>query len=297
MQILLAGATGAVGSSLSRALALQEVRVIPLTSRLGSGTPRGVLDLPAALEALGSGGIDAVVNAAGPGDHRAEQREVEPFSRDLTHGSSRAGVPAVLISTLRVCEGATAALGDDQPTSPTTTYATANADHEEVWMEGDTAVVLRLANYFCLPRGPESPQRKLLPWSLLVEGWETGHIAVRSEASVTREFVSADDAARAIVAVIGERPFGRRLATLPGLSLSLRDLVDASIGALASSGVPCTASFGQETQPLRPVSTGGWLASRGWESRLSLAEMQRSMRSWLIEWGQHLPTKCRPKES
>jgi nucleoside-diphosphate-sugar epimerase len=145
--------------------------------------------------------------------------------------------------------------------------------------------VLRLVNFFCLPSDPESPQTKLLPWSLLLEGWQTGSIGVRSGASVVKEFVDADDVARAIEILAHNPSPNRTVVAGPGARMNLRALVDASRRACSHAGRrEVRASFGQEAGGSTWSMAPGWLVKHGWASNLSSDQMTEEMSRWLVEW-------------
>lgn len=287
MRIVLAGALGEVGTSLGAVLHRAGHQIVPVTSRSLTSVPAGVVPVSAAVEAILGGGIDLVVNAAGPGDRRTGVRDVRPPAVELAAAAAAADVPAVLISTMRVCEGGVGPIGDDTATHPLTPYAQANADLEAAWLTHATAMVLRMANYFCTPQAADSPQSLLLPWSLLCEGWATGHIGVRSCAQVAKMFVGDVDVAVALERMADGRPYGRALSTVPGLVLTMEQLVSASLAVLGQLDRPCTVSFGSDIGGgggIAPVR-GSWLAEHGWVSALSLAAMQEQMHSWLVQWG------------
>lgn len=290
MRIVLAGALGEVGSSLSSALRMAGHEVFPATSRSVANFPAGVLSLTEALEVIAGDDIDLVVNAAGPGDRRAATRDVLPASAQLAAAAAGSDVPAVLISTLRVCEGVEGPVGDDTAARPLTSYGYANAEHELAWLGYSTAMVLRMANYFCAPQTADSPQSLLLPWSLLSEGWATGHIGVRSGAQAAKTFVSDVDVAGALALMAREQPFGRCLATLPGAVLSMEQLVSVSLDALAYVHRPCTVSFGSDDGSGVDLVHADWLSGHGWVSTLCLAAMEQQMRTWLVQWGSDLPS-------
>lgn len=102
MRIVLAGATGEVGSSLREALGASGHLVVPVTSRPLDQVPVGFASLDQALDLIASGDVDVVVNAAGPGDRRDVVRDVHTASTRLASVAGTCDVPAVLISTLRV---------------------------------------------------------------------------------------------------------------------------------------------------------------------------------------------------
>lgn len=290
MQIVLAGALGEVGTSLGAVLRGSGHEIVPVTSRKLLDRPSGVLSLPEALEVISGGGIDLVVNAGGVGDRRAGARDARSTAAELAAAAEAADVPAVLISTLRVCEGVDGPIGDDTVAQPLTPYAQANAELESAWLTHATATVLRMANYFCTPQGPDSPQSLLLPWSLLSEGWVTGHISVRSGAHAGKTFIDASDVAAALELMAAGRPYGRALATLPGLELTMEQLVAASLAVLTQMDRPCTFSFGSDAGGGRTLEwpQPGWLTERGWVSARSLAAIHQQMHGWLVQWGADL---------
>ena len=288
MRVVLAGALGEVGASLHRAFKALGHDVLPVSARPATQGAVVCLSVQEAQSELAGGSVDLLVNAAGPGDHRRIERETLSTVRLLGQAAGEAGIPAILISTLRVCEGESGSLQDDLPPSPLTSYALANAQQEDVWLEYPTAVVLRMANYFCAPSSADSPQTHLLPWSLLIEGWKTSHISVRSGRDVTKEFVSDQDVAKALLLLAQDAPTGRRIATLPGLLLSLDQIAAEAQSVLAEFGKSVSSSFGVDSRHPVLAASSGWLAERGWVSTCSAAAMHEIMHGWLVEWGSHL---------
>lgn len=288
---MLAGATGEVGASLRRGMEERGHSVVPLTSRAELVGRGGLKSVDEGLALLTNGHLEALVNASGPGDRRDAGREVLPASERLAAAAGAAGVPAVLISTLRVCEGFDGPLADDAPAMPTSPYGRSNLEHESVWLEYPTALVLRMANYFCEPLERDSPQSHLLPWSLLLEGWETGHIGVRSSPQATKAFVSDADVVTALEVVMSGQVnelFGHCLATVPGVSFTMEELTGVSRAVLRDVNLTCSASFGPSDETVILSSRQGWLARQGWRASVASNEMHERMRSWLIEWGPQL---------
>lgn len=285
MRIVLAGALGEVGASLMGALTSRNHDIVAVSSRAPLVEAPSVISLAEAEDVIASGQVDALVNASGPGDRRRPTRDVHEPADQLARIASRSGTPAVLISTARVLEGHSGMPSDNAHPAPETPYARANADLEGSWLAHRDTHVLRMANFFCAPAGPRTPQAELLPWSLLLEGLHTGHIDVRSHAQATKDFVSAHDVARAIEYVIMSVNAPRVLATSPGARLTMFDLAEASGAALRVTGRSAPSmSFGQKRTTSDPPSVG-WLNDQGWTSEISLAQMIETMAQWLIEWG------------
>ena len=232
--------------------------------------------------------VDAIVNAGGPGDHRSRAEAVSEWSQQLLDACP--GIPAILISTTRVLEGFEDRPDEDAPGRPLTPYGRANTQHEQLWLKAPHGRVLRLVNFFCSPNSVDSPQAKLLPWSLLLEGWRTGHIGVRSRDDTSKEFVDSDDVARAIEAMVGFEPSCRSVVAGPGTVFTLRDLGEASISSCAKAGWPkVQASFGSESSSSTWSMAPGFLADHGWSSELTLERMTEEMTRWLVEWGSAVP--------
>lgn len=284
MRIVLAGALGEVGRTLHVALNARGHDVIAVSSRAPLPGHPDVVGLAEVTDLLATSDIDALVQAGGPGDHRATDRDAIAWSRALLNAWSDR--PAVLISTTRVLEGYDTQPDEGAPGNPRTQYAHANTDHEDLWLERPQARVLRLVNFFGRPSEPSAPQNKLLPWSLLREGWEQGAVDVRSQASTWKEFVSADDVVRAIELLVAEPLSPPIVTAAPGFRATLQDLVDASARACESAGGRfVTATFGSQPASQAWSWERSWLARQGWSSELSLDRMTEEMTGWLVEWG------------
>lgn len=288
MRILLAGALGEVGSTVSAELRDRGHDVIGLSSRAPLGESPEIVDLRSGLTLLRSGGFDGVIHCGGRGDRRDSDRSGFELTEALRDAASECGVPAVLISTTRVLEGHSGPLTDGMVPMTSTPYARANAENEETWLAaGDPRLrVLRITNYFALPSGPESPQARLLPWSLVTEALTSGTITMRSGPSLVKEFVGASGVAQAAVELLGASDRPVACATTPGLSLSLRELAECCSAALSEAGraVP-TVSFGPDL-PAAPGLEPGYLASLGWSCELTPGQMRHSIAAWIR---QHYP--------
>lgn len=281
MRIVVAGALGEVGRTVSDALAARGHEIVAASSRAPIPGSSAISSEEAAA-LVSSGRIDLVVNAAGRGDRRPGVRTGTDATAMLAPAIASTGTPAVLLSTMRVLEGYPDPVPEDAAPRPSTPYAEANAAHEAQWLSSTAhGVVLRLANYFCAPAGVNSPQSLLLPWSLVTEAARTGSIVVRSGPRTTREFVSADDVARALEVLAGEGPDSRVCSTVPGWLASLGDLVDAVADAFVAAGREEPAvSFGTEGRAAAP-NEPAWLASRGWSSSLDGSVVLAVVGQWL----------------
>lgn len=282
MKILMAGALGEVGSSVSSALESLGHEVVRVSSRHGQAGV-SAWGLEQAVAEVMQGGVDAVLSASGRGDRRLTDRTGQEATPALASAAQARGIPAVLLSTTRVLEGLTGSVDDDAAPECSTPYARANADNEIAWLQEAPTVgsVVRITNYFCQPMLVDSPQSLLLPWSLVTEAVRTGAVVVRSSATTSREFVSAGDVAQAVMTVIHDADPARICATAPGMTASLSDLTRCTSDALASAGLPRpTISFGDESSPV-PTSRPGWLREHGWSSTLSLDDVTRAITSWL----------------
>jgi|GEM_PF-1045561 len=283
MRILMAGARGEVGRSVSEALTNEGHVVTPVSSRISHVGPP-VLSLSQASDLIHHGEVDLLVIASSRGDHRGVAVSGTNTCEALTPAVSATGLPSVLLSTLRVLEGHTEATSEDAPASPTSDYARANALNEEIWLKDSepSGSVLRIANYFCVPQGVNSPQNKLLPWSLMTEAVESGSITVRSGPRTSREFVSPSDVGQALLLLATDSPPSRICATLPGHVANMGDLVLDVKEAFSITGRPDpAASFGIEDVIPTQVSAS-WLAARGWTSTLDRAQIVRGITSQLL---------------
>ena len=281
MRILVAGALGEVGSSVASALRALGHEVSGASSRAPL-EGADALALSEAADLIRGGDVDLVVNAAGRGDRRTAERTGTTATAVLGPAIRASGTPAVLLSTTRVLEGLTEPCTEDAAPAPRTPYAQANADNEREWLgSGPSAGVLRIANYFCAPMGRDTPQSLLLPWSLLDEALRTGAIGVRSAPDTSREFVSADDVARALL-VVAECPSPDRVcSTAPGFPLTLADLTSAVAEACMRAGVAApSVQFGTETGSTTQVQAV-WLAHRGWQTKLTQERIVDVMAEWI----------------
>jgi len=253
-----------------------------------------VLDLSQLRTLVQAEAVDAIVHAGGPGDHRSRAESVSEWSQQLLDACR--GTPAILISTTRVLEGFEQRPDEDASGRPLTAYGRANTKHEHLWLDAPHGRVLRLVNFFCSPTSIDSPQARLLPWSLLLEGWETGHIGVRSREDTTKEFVDSDDVARAIEVMVGFESASRTVVAGPGAVVTLRELGEASISACAQAGRPgVQASYGTESPNSSWSMAPGFLAGQGWSSELTLERMTAEMTQWLVEWGSTIPHSGRDR--
>ena len=294
MRIVLAGALGEVGGSLHRSLVNRGHEVFAVSSRAPMSGHPDVLGLGEMRTLVQTDAVDAIVNAGGPGDHRSRVESVSDWSQQLLNACR--GLPAILISTTRVLEGFQDRPSEDASGRPLTPYGRANTQHEQLWLKAPNGRVLRLVNFFCSPTSVDSPQARLLPWSLLLEGWQTGHIGVRSRDDTSKEFVDSDDVARAIEAVVAFEPSCRTIVAGPGAVVTLRDLGEASISACARAGLlEVQASFGTESPNSSWSMAPGFLADHGWTSELTLERMTQEMTQWLVEWGSTIPHSGRDR--
>ena len=283
MRILVAGALGEVGRTVSAALADAGHDVLRVSGRAPLADEPDVIGFDQAAMLVREHRVDAVINCAGRGDRRASERTGRDATDKLAVAVRDAGLPAVLISTTRVLEGYDADYAEDAPPKPLTPYAEANAANEAAWLAagGTTAHVLRITNYFAQPSSADSPQASLLPWSLVTEALATGHIGVRSGASLAKEFVGAADVASAAVLVLTSPDAPQTVATVRGAVLTMADLVAACQRAFVAAGKPePTAAFGPDA-PAGPACKPGWLAAQRWNAHLDATNVEQTVAAWL----------------
>jgi len=281
VRILVAGALGEVGASVTRAMVDMGHVVVPGSSRAPLSELPDVLDLHSAADLIKRREVEGVLVASGRGDRRETPRSGLESTAVLAAASSLAGVPSVLLSTTRVMEG-TLGAAEDAPSCPVSPYAHANADNEAVWLQAGGRSILRMTNFFCVPSSSASPQNELLPWSLVHEALEKGTISVRSTPVMTKEFVGAGDVASAAATLMSTEHPPRICATTPGAAFSMSDLVSTvSRGFVLAGHAPPQATYGTLTSSaavLRP----GWLASQGWRASLTGQLMAQAVAAWLI---------------
>lgn len=280
MQIVLFGALGEVGTHLSGAFTRGGHEVIPVSSRQVTGA----VSHAEALDLVTSGSVDLVVSASGPGDRREVDRTGLQAVRALESAGPTSKIPAILISTTRVLEGHPGKAKETDVGAATTRYASANLANENAWLElsSFSPRVLRLTNFFAEPRTQSSGQTSLLPWSLVTDALETGRIVVRSDPSVSREFVDAQSIAAAIEAMIANvDQCPSRIATAPGTTLSLSALCDCIEQAFTRNSLnPPEVTFGTEMQAPARVEAR-WLTSMGWSCTLTPASVTDTISSYL----------------
>ena len=279
----MAGALGEVGTSVARALAGMGHVVVPVSGRAPLSERPDVFDLDTAAGLVRGAGVDGVVVASGRGDRRETARTRTESTVVLASAAREGGVPSVLLSTTRVLEGAERVAGEDAAPAPLTPYARANADNEHQWRRSGGATVLRIANYFCEPSTPDSPQRGLLPWSLVDEALDHGMITVRSGPSLAKEFVDAADVAAAVVLLLESPQRPDVCATMPGSRFTMRDLADAAGQGLVAAGLtlPVVTFGADDVVAGGPVS--GWLMEHGWAARLNVDVIADSIRAWVLQ--------------
>jgi len=284
VRILLVGALGEVGQSLGAALRDLGHEVVPVSSRVFPHES-GVLSVDAGIQLIESGGVGLVVHAGGRGDKRAGDRNPLTMTRRVGNACEAGGVLGVLVSTVRVLEDARGPVLGCAPVDCHTEYARANAANEREWLATapTRGCVLRMANYFCAPMEVDSPQTQLLPWSLVTEALSSGHVSVRSAPAVSREFVSALDVARALLQIAKAPEPPRICSTLPGLSMSLKQLTNCVGDAFERCGRSRPAvTFGTD-ESTGPTLDPDWLANCGWSSTMTDEGVVEAIEIWLSE--------------
>lgn len=284
MRIVVIGALGEIGAHVHHALEQLGHTVIPSTSRPKMATG-GVVDVRLLPDMLSMGDVDAVVYASGPGDHRKD-REWQSTLRNTLAGLSAAPVPSILLSTIRVMEGATTDFVDDAPVAPSTQYGRANALCEALWLESAPShrSVLRLANVFARPVHRHSPQAQLLPWSLIEEVRQTSQLHVRSGAGAVKSFVDPSDIARGLLLML-KSGSPTITTTAPAFEVTLGELSAMVVRAFREvAQKEVHLSFGAD-EPEKPRCSESWLAGQGWRSGLGLDIIDHEIRGWIQDLG------------
>jgi nucleoside-diphosphate-sugar epimerase len=283
VRIVVVGALGAVGGAVCLALTKSGHEVHRASTRAPIDTDPTAVSIAESLALIHDHSVHLVIHAGGPGDHQSDRTSWETTTSILATALQTCAVPGVLLSTTRVLEGLEFEFKEDSIPAPRTVYAENNARNEQLWLErgGSTASVLRLANFFSMPKSLDSPQAALLPWSLVIEALSSGSMGIRSAASLTKDFVNGNDIARAALALAATAERPSIVATLPGLKISLADFAGAVQRAFVNAGrARPSATFGPEA-PAGPPSSPGWLASVGWNSELSLAIIEQAVTEWV----------------
>ena len=282
MHIVVLGGAGEVGSAVAAHFAMHDHTVTKVSSR-PIMAQQGFLSIDDAAGIICAKKVSLVVNASGPGDIRGSNDAWISRASAVAQACRASRTPSVLISTTRVMEGYEQDYEENDPPQPRTEYGRGNALSEALWLEhaGDQATVIRATNVFLEPSYRDSPQTRLLPWSLVLEGVERGEIVIRSSRSSIKYFISIADLCSAIETVHQTQQNPRVVVTTPAISLTLSQLTDIAQRAIQNTlGWDISARFGiDETRALRCES--GWLHEHQWESKLDPCLLQARMESWL----------------
>jgi nucleoside-diphosphate-sugar epimerase len=285
MRVIILGAVGEVGQSVARALTARGHFVTPISSRAPLTEFPDIFSVADAVSLLELGDADLLVNCAGRGDRRVSERTGVDATRAIVGALSRSGIPGVLLSTTRVLEGTLGSATEDAQPRPTSDYAKANSENERIWLQarsdGGRLSVLRLTNYFAAPIAADSPQSRLLPWSLVDEAVKNGTITMRSGSQLSKDFVSADDVASALELLAGHSHSPALCATAPGLPVTLSELADLTATAVATAGLEAPlVTFGPDGEAVSHLGAG-WLSSQGWTCTLTPQVMVSVMLEWI----------------
>jgi len=265
--LLLAGATSEVHRAIRVVLERRGHEVVALSSRPSRAGYQDIFDLKEVRTLIYANAVDVIIHAGGPGDQRSHVETLGNWSAQLLDAGQ--GVPLILTSTTLVLEGFEQRPDEFTPGKPVTPYGRATPDAEQLRLKAPHGPVQRLVNFFCSPLVCNSLLTKVLPWSLLIEGWETSHIGVRSRGDTSKESVDSGDVARAIEVSVASEPSGTTVVAGPGAVSTMGELGEASVSACARAGSPkLQASFGTESSGSSWSLAPGLLADHGWSSDL-----------------------------
>ena len=282
MHIVVLGGAGEVGSAVAAHFAMHDHTVTKVSSR-PMMAQHGFMSIDDAARLVCTNKASLVVNASGPGDIRGSNHAWISRASAVAEACQASKTPSVLISTTRVMEGYEQDYEENDPPRPRTEYGRGNALSEAFWLEhaGDRATVIRATNVFLEPSHRDSPQTRLLPWSLVLEGVERGEIVIRSSRSSIKYFISIADLCSAIEIVHQTQPIPRVVVTTPAISLTLSQLTDIAQRAIQNTlGWDISTRFGSDEAKARRCESG-WLSEHHWESKLDPCLVQAGMESWL----------------
>lgn len=284
MRVIILGALGEVGRSLSQSLIDRGHEVIPASSRAPLGHFPNMVSIDSVISRLKAGTADLVVNCAGRGDRRIADRTGTDATQLIAPLLSRSGIPGVLLSTTRVLEGYSGLVKEDAEPCPTSAYGQANSENERLWLdaraEGGQLSVLRLTNFFADPMASDSPQSLLLPWSLIQEAVAQRSITMRSGPNVSKDFIAADDVVAALEILARHSDAPKLCATAPGFQVTLSQLAEMCAVAVESLSLDSPKmSFGPDGEISSQLGAG-WLSSKGWSCRLTTEAMIAVMVKW-----------------
>ena len=285
-RVLVLGGLGQVGQAIVGALREADRTVTVASQRMRPSDENAlVVSVDTALQLLSRNEFDLAIYASTPGDYRKCVTSGPDSLRATAVACAMAKVPAVLISSTRVLEGYRIPISEGAEPLPSTAYGKRNALAEHEWqsISKDHLKVLRVSNAFLSPTpGVNSPQEKLLPWSLIDEGLVAGHIRFVTRHDSYRVFVSGKDIGEACLLLALSSGHVGPLATLPGMQITNADwyrMVQRIWPGVL--GAAPTVEFGEELSTGARI-TASSLKDLGWKSSLTWDHIDQAASRWLL---------------
>lgn len=265
MRIALTGGTGLIGSALARRLRERNEIV-----QLGRGAQADIrVDLGSVEQVRGIGlsGIDVMIHAAGVVDEDFATQPVDAFVRStvaldlLANRAADAGAKVmVYISTSHVYGPFEGEIDEDTCPNPLSDYAIAHYAAEQTLRRmsgrrGTSVCVLRPNAVFGTPLGWEQFRRwALVPFSFPRQAVTHGSIALRTTGRQQRNFISTDDLAGYVEAVVGHATPGFQVMNAVGArTMSVLDFAHACASTYQSlTGRDCKVSASERNETSGP---------------------------------------------
>lgn len=271
MNALVTGGTGVVGRALVAALRARGDRVIVFARGPEADVRGDVAD--AALVARALEGIDVVFHLAG--DALGGGAVNVDGTRAVVTAAAASGTDARVVvgGTLAVYGTADGALTEDTPFAPVSPYAITNARADELAREHG-AIVARLANVY----GPGDRHATRLIPELVAAAREQRAPRLRSDGTPRRDFLHADDAAHALIA-LADTPAatpGEAYNIGSGIPVSVHEVV-TTLEVIASRPLHAVYEPGPEDGTTRVADITRLTAATGWRAMIPLAEGLRAL--------------------
>ncbi|WP_445150621.1 NAD-dependent epimerase/dehydratase family protein [Baekduia sp. Peel2402] len=271
---LVTGGTGVIGRALVAALRARGDRVIVLARGPEADVRGDVAD--AGLVARALEGVDVVFHLAGDAlGGGAVNVDGTRAVVSAAAASGSGGARVVVGGTLAVYGPADGALSEDTPFAPVSPYAITNARADELAREHG-AIVARLTNVY----GPGDRHATRLIPELVAAAREQRAPRLRSDGTPRRDFLHADDAARALIALAladtSAATPGEAYNIGSGVPVSVREVVE-TLEAITARPLHAVYESGPEDGTTRVADITKVTAATGWRAMIPLANGLRAL--------------------